>query len=512
MEMLSRINEILWTPLVFFVLGFGLYLTIRTRGLQVRGLPDMLRLITSRESGDAGISSFQALALTLSSRVGVGSIAGVATAIAAGGPGALFWMATMAILGGATAYVESTLAQIYKARVNGTYCGGIPWYIERGLGVRRLALFAAFIALCLYAVFAPGIQSNNIGLAVAASFGINPIYTGAVVVSLLAFIIFGHRRRLIHFVEYMVPFIAGAYILMALVIIGANAGRLPGAIHLILSSAFGLNAVYGGIVGSAIMWGVRRALFANVAGVGEGTFGSAAADVAHPAQQGLVQCFSIYIDTLFVCMATGVMIIITGQYNVLGGGTPITVHLPGVEAGPAFAQAAVNSVFGGLGAPAVTFAISAFAFMTMIAFYYIAETNLSYLCNGRNRLAVQVLRIVTCLSVLNGTIRPSALIWAMGDFGYACLAWTNMLCLVFLARPALLALNDFYTQKARSREPVFDPVRLGIAHTLCWPRGTDTRVVETPTPFTEELVEPLHDDAFSLFTPTMPDTGQEKRP
>ncbi|MEX4004994.1 alanine/glycine:cation symporter family protein [Paraburkholderia sp. EG285A] len=404
----------------FFVLGFGLYLTIKTRFLQVRGLPDMLRLITQRRPGDAGISSFQALAFTLSSRVGVGSIAGVATAIAAGGPGALFWMATMAILGGATAYVESTLAQIYKSRVNGVYSGGIPWYIERGLGLKWLACIAAFAALYLYALFAPGIQSNNIGLAFKSAFGIAPAHSGAVLVCALAFIIFGKRTRLIHFVEFMVPFMAGAYILMAVGIVIANIGALPGAMRLILSSAFGFNAVYGGIVGSAITWGVRRALFANVAGVGEGTFGSAAADVSHPVKQGLVQCFPIYIDTLFVCMATGIMIIITGQFNVMGaGGTAITQHLPGVAAGPAFAQEAVNSVFHGFGAPLVATSIASFAFTTLIAFYYIAETNLSYLLGGRRKWALLVLRVVMCLTVLHGAIEPSELIWAIGDLGYA---------------------------------------------------------------------------------------------
>ncbi|WP_417903672.1 alanine/glycine:cation symporter family protein [Burkholderia cenocepacia] len=482
MEILTRLNELLWSPLVVFVLGFGLYLTIKTGCLQVRGLPDMLRLITQRQPGEAGISSFQALALTLSSRVGVGSIAGVATAIAAGGPGALFWMATMALLGGATAYVESTLAQIYKSKINGVYSGGIPWYIERGLGLKSLACVAAFAALCLYALFAPGIQSNNIGLAFQSAFKISPIYTGSVLVGLLAFIIFGRRTRLIHFVEYMVPFMAGAYILMAVGIVVANFDKLPGAVHLILSSAFGVNAVYGGIVGSAITWGVRRALFANVAGVGEGTFGSAAADVSHPVKQGLVQCFSIYIDTLFVCMATGIMIIITGQYNVLGDAAmPLTVNLPGIEAGPAFAQAAVNSVFHGFGAPFVATSIASFAFTTLIAFYYIAETNLTYLLGGQKKWALFALRVTVCMTVLHGAIESSAVIWAIGDFGYASLAWINMICLVLLSKPALLSLKDYYQQKREGRDPTFDPKKLGIRNAVCWTdRANVEEAEETP--------------------------------
>jgi len=466
MELLKVINSFLWNPLVVFVLGFGLYLTIKTGFLQVRGLPDMVKLIVQKSPGNNGISSFQALALSLSSRVGVGSIAGVATAITVGGPGALFWMAVMAILGGATAFVESTLAQIYKTKINGVYRGGIPFYIEKGLGSKKFACLAAFVALALYAIFAPGIQSNNIGLSFKMAFDIDPFYTGIVIVLIYAFIIFGNPQRLIRYVETVVPFVAGAYILMALVIVLFNIQALPAAIKLVLSSAVGIDSIYGGIVGSAIAWGVRRALFANVAGVGEGTFASAAADVSHPVKQGLVQCFSIYIDTLFVCMATGIMIIITGQYNVITeSGMHITTNLPGVEAGPAYAQAAINHVFAGVGSPFVSIAISFFAFSTVVAFYYIAETNLSYLLGGYRQYAVFILKLVMCLTIFYGAIESAKLIWAIGDVGYASLAWVNMICLVLLAKPALNSLNDYYRQKKLNKDPVFKPKELGIKNT-----------------------------------------------
>lgn len=471
MELLKVINDFLWNPLVIFVLGLGFYFTIKTRFLQVRGLLHMIRLITQPTSGNNGISSFQALALTLSSRVGVGSIAGVATAITIGGPGSLFWMAVMAILGGASAFIESTLAQIYKVKnKDGVYVGGIPYYIDKGMGKKKFAYVAAAVGLLLYTIFAPGIQSNNIGLGFETAFAIPKLYSGIAVTAVLAFIIFGRRTRLIHFVEYMVPFMAGAYILMAIVIVAMNISALPAAIELILSSAFGANSIYGGIVGSAVAWGVRRALFANVAGLGEGTFGSAAADVSHPVKQGLVQCFSIYIDTLFVCMATGIMIIITGQYNVVTeAGVHITTHLPGIEAGPAYAQAAVNTIFPGLGPSFVALSIALFAFTTVVAFYYIAEINLNYLLNGKqSKLATLLLRITLCVVTFYGSIESAKLIWAIGDVGYASLAWINMLCLIVLAKPALIALKDYDQQRKNKIDPIFDPKKLGIKNATSW--------------------------------------------
>ncbi|WP_219419850.1 alanine/glycine:cation symporter family protein, partial [Pseudonocardia nigra] len=286
MEHLATINEWLWNPLIVLSLGFGLYLTVRTRLLQVRRLPDMLRLLRGGEKSTAGISSFQALSLTLSSRVGVGNIAGVATAIAAGGPGALFWMGVMAFLGGATAFVESTLAQIYKDEVDGQYRGGIPYYIEKGLQLRWLAVVAALAALSLYAVLAPGVQSNNIAVSFDTALGIEPWITGLVIVGILGYIIFGGRDRIVNFANKVVPFMAGAYILAALVVLGANITAIPEVIRLVLASAVGADSVFGGIVGAAVAWGVRRAMFSNVAGVGEGTYGSAAAEVTHPAKQG----------------------------------------------------------------------------------------------------------------------------------------------------------------------------------------------------------------------------------
>ncbi|MER7011608.1 alanine/glycine:cation symporter family protein [Saccharopolyspora sp. NPDC000359] len=469
MDVLTQINDWLWAPLVVLVLGFGLVLTVVTRCLQVRLLPEMVRQIVRGEKSEEGISSFQALSLTLSSRIGVGNIAGVATAIAAGGPGALFWMAVMAFLGGATAFVESTLAQVYKRRIDGQFRGGLPYYIEKGLGLRKVAVVAASVAALLYAVLAPGIQSNAISSSFESALGVDPLVTGLVITGALALIIIGGRQRIVKFVEVIVPFMAGLYILAAVVVLASNATALPAAVGLVLSSAFGAHSVFGGILGSAIAWGVRRALFSNVAGVGEGTYGSAAAQVSHPAKQGLVQSFSIYIDTLFICMATGLMIIVTGAYNVEpAGGPALATNLPGTEAGPAYTQAAMDSVFSGTGGPFVAVAIALFAFSTLVAFYYISETNLTYVLDRTPAAGTAVLKVLLLGMTFWGAVQSADLIWAIGDVGYAALAWVNMLCLLFLAKPALRVLRDFDAQRRRGQEPTFDPASIGLTGVECW--------------------------------------------
>ncbi|MFC4565735.1 alanine/glycine:cation symporter family protein [Nocardiopsis mangrovi] len=470
MDVLVSLTDRLWNPLVVLALGLGLVLTVLTRGVQVRRIPDMVRLIVSNERSAAGVSSFQALTLTLSSRIGVGNIAGVATAIAAGGPGSLFWMAVMALLGGATAFVESTLAQIYKSTSQGRFCGGIPYYIEKGLGRKWLATAAAAVALVLYTLLAPGVQANSIAVSVGQATGLSPWVTGALVTAGLGFIVFGGRRRVVAVADTLVPFMAGGYIAVALAVLVVNIAEVPAVVALVLRSAVGADAVFGGIVGLAVAWGVRRALFSNVAGVGEGTFGSAAAEVSHPAKQGLVQAFSIYIDTLFLCMATGFMILVTGNYNVhAAGGGHIVAHVPGVEAGPAYTQAAVDAVLPGVGTYFVALAITLFAFTTLVAFAYIADTNLAYLTRGVSRPACRHgMRAALLTMVFHGSVESADVVWAIGDLGYATLAWINMACIILLARPALVALRDYEAQRRRGLDPTFDPLALGIRNADHW--------------------------------------------
>ncbi|GAA1949391.1 alanine/glycine:cation symporter family protein [Brevibacterium antiquum] len=478
MDITAQLQEIanaMWMPVIVLAIVTGLYFTIRTRVLQIRLFPQMLReLKGDGEVAAGGLTPFQALALTIGNRVGVGNIAGVATAVGWGGPGALFWMGAMAFCGGATAFIESTLAQIYKERVGNELKGGVPYYLYKVFQKRWLGMIAAIIALILYTLLAPGIQANSIAVSAEYAFGIPGWVTGIVVTVVLGAIIWGGRERIIRVVNIVVPIMAVGYISAAIVVLCVNITALPGALGLIISSAFGADQVFGGIVGSAIAWGVRRALFSNVAGVGEGTYAAGAAEVSHPAKQGLVQTFSIYIDTLTVCMLTGLMMVVTGKYNVITeDGQEILVNLPGVEAGTNFTQAAVDTVAVGFGSPFIAASVAMFAITTIVAFYFIADTNLSFIVGEGKKIYVRILELVMLAVCFISCIVDAGAVWAVGDIGYATLGIINFIALILLSRIALKTLKDFDQQRKLGLNPVFDPRRLGIKHADFWERLGD---------------------------------------
>ncbi|HAS9352122.1 TPA: alanine:cation symporter family protein, partial [Enterobacter cloacae] len=380
-ELVGAINGVIWSPaLIFLCLGVGLYFSLRSRFLQLRHLKHMITLMFQGRPTDAGVSSFQALTMTLAGRVGTGNIAGVATAITFGGPGALFWMWIVAFLGASSAFVESTLGQVYKEKINGEYRGGPAFYIEKGLGVKWYAWLFAVVTIFSCGLLLPGVQANSIGASLDIAFGLDPNVTAALLAVLLSFIIFGGVKRIASFSSMVVPFMALGYIIVACVIIAINITELPGVILLIWKSAFGLEAGFGAILGQAIMWGVKRGVYSNEAAQGTGPHASSAAAVSHPVKQGLVQAFSVYIDTLFVCSATGFMLLITGLYNVQGiDGAALYTGIAGVAAGPGYVQTAMESMMPGFGNYFVAVALFFFAFTTIIAYYYIAETNIAFI-------------------------------------------------------------------------------------------------------------------------------------
>jgi alanine or glycine:cation symporter, AGCS family len=469
-DRIYAVGDTLWLVMLFVAMPMGVYLTVRTRFLQVRLFKDMLvQLKGDGQHEEGGLTPFQALALTIGNRVGVGNIAGVATAIGFGGPGALFWMGAMAFFGGATAFVESTLAQIYKERVDGDLQGGVPFYLEKVFQKRWLGVVAAVTALVLYSLLAPGVQATNIGVAAEFGLGVPTWATGLFVTASLGFIIWGGRHRILKFVNVAVPLMALGYLLVTVLVLAFNITEVPAAIGLILSSAFGADSVYGGVVGAAIAWGVRRALFSNVAGVGEGTYAAGAADVSHPAKQGLVQAFSIYIDTLTICMATGLMLVVSGKYNVVTtDGTVVKTNLPGIEAGPNFTQSAVETVWEPAGGPFIAIAVALFALTTIVAFYFIAEANLAYLVRHRNPVYVRILEVAILVVVFYSTIQDAGLVWATADIGYGSLGIINFIALIFLSGIALRALSDYDQQRGAGLDPVFDPTSLGIKHANFW--------------------------------------------
>ncbi len=481
----SQVSTIIWTPAIYLCLGAGLFFSVLTRFVQVRLFREMIRLLFSSKSSDRGISSFQALSVSLSGRVGTGNIAGVAAAIGFGGPGAVFWMWVVAFLGAATAYVESTLGQIYKEEDEGQLRGGPAFYIEKAMGQKWYAWIFAITTIIATGLLLPTVQANSIGNAAEValgagriistdlgSIGTTKLATAVVVVVILGGIIFGGVKRIAHVAQVVVPFMALAYIMTAVIIIALNISELPRVVGLIVGDAF--TPMAG--VGAAIGWGVKRGVYSNEAGQGTGPHAAAAAEVQHPAQQGLVQAFSVYIDTLFICSATAFMILITGAYNIHTGDGGFFVQnlaadLPANS--PAFTQFAVESVFQGVGKPFVAVALFFFAFTTLLAYYYIAETNIAYL---RRTFKVPgdmlVLKVALMASVFYGAVKTANLAWDLGDIGVGLMAWLNIvaiLILYFMAKPALKALKDYEAQmKAGVTEYTFDPDALGIKNADFW--------------------------------------------
>jgi len=467
----STLNDIIWSlPLIILCLGTGIYFSLRTRFLQVRYFKEMIRLLFQGKESDKGVSSFQAFAIAISGRVGTGNIAGVATAIAIGGPGAIFWMWTIAFLGASSAYIEATLGQIYKQVVNGEFRGGPSYYIEKGLGAKWYAVIFSIATILSMTFFLPAVQSNSIAAGMQNAFNIPPLYTGIAVAIGLAMVIFGGVKRIGHVAQVVVPFMAFAYILMAVVIIALNITHVPDVIMLIFKSAFSFEPAFAGIVGLAIMWGVKRGIYSNEAGQGTAPHAAAAAEVSHPAKQGLVQAFSVYIDTLFVCTATAFMILFTGQYNVVEpSGGFIIENLVGVNFGPEYTQAAVESVFPGFGSAFVAISLLFFAFTTLMAYYYMAETNVTYLDqNRKHKWLINLLRLLTLATVVYATMVEAGAAWGLGDIGVGLMAWLNIIAILILQKPALKALKDYHKQKKEGKDPVFNPDELGIKNADYW--------------------------------------------
>lgn len=470
-SIISYVNDLVWSnALIILCMGAGIYFSVVTRFVQLRYFKHMIQLLFQGKSSDKGVSSFQAFAIAISGRVGTGNIAGVATAIAMGGPGAIFWMWLIAFLGSASAFIEATLGQIYKQVNNGQYRGGPSFYIEKGLGIRWYAVVFSVATILSTAFFLPGVQSNSIALSMQNAFDMPVAYTGIIIVAILGLIIFGGVKRIGKVAEIVVPFMAGAYILVAIVIIVLNIEKVPAMFSLIFSSAFGLEPLFGGVFGLAIAWGVKRGIYSNEAGQGTAPHAAAAAEAKHPVTQGLVQAFSVYVDTLFVCSATAFMILITGQYNVLNpAGGFLVENIPGAQIGAEYTQSAVNTEFPALGSGFVAFSLLFFAFTTIMAYYYIAETNLSYLDKKSWKWGLWALRLLLLVATFYGSIKTAESAWTLGDIGVGLMAWLNVIAIILLRKPALLALKDYQSQRKQGvKEPVFDPKSLGIKNTEVW--------------------------------------------
>ena len=445
-ELLNQVNDALWGYcLIAALVGCGLWFTWRMRFVQFRMLPEMLRLLTDSSVRPKGaerhISSFQAFAVSLASRVGTGNLAGVATAIAVGGPGAVFWMWVMAVFGAATAFVESTLGQLFKQPHSDSFIGGPAYYIQRGLHCRWMAVLFAVLITVAFGLANNSVQTNTICGAMQGAFGWSPVVVGVVLMVLTLVIVFGGIQRIAHVSSVLVPVMAVGYFVLAVVIIVMNIQLVPHVLRVIIESAFGLEQAVGGTVGAAIMNGVKRGLFSNEAGEGSAPNAAATAAVSHPVKQGLIQALGVFTDTLVVCSCTAFIILISGLYAV--------PELNGIM----LTQRALESEVGAWGPTFIAVAIFLFAYSSIIGNYYYGEANVRFMTDSR--AAMTTYRLLSGgLMVMFGALTTLEVVWSMIDFCMALLTACNLVAIVILGRYAFRLLDDYRQQK---RQGILSP-------------------------------------------------------
>lgn len=461
MELLTTINDAVWTYFLIAVLiCCGLYFTIKTRGVQFRMIGEMVRLLTDSATGSKEqkhISSFQAFAVSVATRVGTGNLAGVATAIAIGGPGSVFWMWCIALIGSATAFVESTLAQLYKRRSTDSFIGGPAYYILHGLHSKWMAALFAVLLTLTFGLSYNSIQSNTICSAMNEAFGWSPTVVGIVITVVALFIVFGGIQRIANVSSVVVPVMAIGYFILAAVIIIMNISHVPHILRLIVEDAFGFKQVAGGGLGMTIMTGVKRGLFSNEAGEGSAPNVAATAATSHPVKQGLIQALSVFTDTLLVCSCTAFIILISGLYTSGSNGIALT-------------QSALHQQIGSAGPIFVAVAIFLFAFSSIIGNYYYGEANIRFLSNSKRLLTVY--RFLSAgVFVMWGAIASLEVVWGVGDLFMAALTVCNLVAITWLSRYVFRLLSDYRKQKREGiKEPVFRKDKLPeIAEDIeCW--------------------------------------------
>lgn len=455
-ELITSVNDAVWGyVLIIALVGCGLWFTWRTHFVQFRMIGEMLRVLTDsavdtveehvREMGpkQRRISSFQAFAVSVATRVGTGNLAGVASAIAIGGPGAVFWMWMIALVGSATAFVESTLAQLFKQKHKDSFIGGPAYYIQRGLHKRWMAVTFAVLITCQFGLSNNSIQANTICGAMQEAFGWSPAWVGLVLAALGLIIVFGGIQRIAMVCGVLVPLMALGYLLLAIVIVVMNIELVPHVFKVIVLDAFGIEQVAGGGIGTTIMYGVKRGLFSNEAGEGSAPNVAATASTTHPVKQGLIQALGVFTDTLLVCSCTAFIILISGLYNV--------PELNGI----ALTQSALQSEVGAVGPVFVAIAIFLFAFSSIIGNYYYGEANIRFITP--NTTIMTVYRICSAgVMVIFGAIASFELVWNIVDFFMAFLTACNLIAIVLLGRYAFRLLDDYRSQKRQGiKEPTF---------------------------------------------------------
>ena len=447
-ELIAPLNDFLWSYiLIVALIGSGLWFTWRTHFVQFRMVGEMIRLLADSSipsiKGKRHISSFQAFAISVATRVGTGNLAGVATAIFIGGPGAVFWMWIIALIGSATAFVESTLGQLFKCHYNEWFIGGPAYYIQRGLHCRWMSVLFAILLIITFGLSYNSIQSNTICSAMQQAFGWSPLWVGIVLSAVGLIIVFGGIRRIAHVSSILVPIMAIGYFILAAVIVVMNIEQMPHVMKVIVLNAFGIEQAAGGGIGATMMIGIRRGLFSNEAGEGSAPNVAATASVSHPVKQGLIQALGVFTDTLLVCSCTAFIILISGLYQ--------TPELNGI----ALTQSALESEVGSLGPVFIAVAILLFAFSSIIGNYYYGEANIRFLT--QNKTVVTVYRIFSAgVLVMFGALATLELVWSLGDLCMALLTACNLIAIVSLGRYVFRLLDDYRRQKRQGiKDPVF---------------------------------------------------------
>lgn len=454
------LNDFLWSyVLIVMLVGLGIYFTVRTGFVQFKMLKEMFLLLgegaLKGKDGHNGISSFQAFCISTASRVGTGNLAGVAIAISIGGPGAVFWMWVMAIIGASSSFVESTLAQIYKEREGDHFRGGPAYYMEKALGQKWMGILFSIIISIVFGLIFNSVQANTITLAFEKAFSVNRGALGIVLSIMTAIIIFGGVKRIAKFVEYIVPIMAVAYVLIALFVIVKNIGMIPHVFGQIIEGAFGFNQAIGGGVGTIVMQGVKRGLFSNEAGMGSAPNAAATANVSHPVKQGLIQTLGVFTDTLLICSATAFIILISDE------------SFKGVSDGIQLTQDALVSQVGSWGSIFIAICIFMFAFSSVIGNYYYGEANIEFL-NG-SKFILNIYRAFVVGMVMFGSLAKIQVVWDMADLFMGIMAIINLIAIGLLGKFAIAALKDYISQKRKGLNPQFRKSSIpGLKNVECW--------------------------------------------
>lgn len=459
---IQAVTGVLYQPFIvplFLIIG-GLYFTIRTGLLQIRMFPEACKVIMEKPQNEKSISSFGALMVSTASRVGTGNIFGVATAICLGGPGAIFWMWITAFIGGASAFVESTLAQIYKKKnTDGSCFGGPAYYMKDALGQRWLGVVFSILILLTYALGYNMLAAYNLQSTFASFSFYNdntPIIIGVILALLFGAVILGGARRLVNVTGLLVPVMGVAYVILAIVVLVINAGNIGSMFAAIFESAFDFKAIFGGFSGSCIMWGIKRGLYSNEAGMGSAPNAAARADVSHPVKQGLVQMLSVFIDTLLICTATALMCLSTGI------GTSGFVS-DGAADAAGYVSTSLNHVFGGLGPIFLAIAMTLFAFTTLIGNYSYCESCIAFIMKRQPSHKFLVgFRLLATVIVFLGAVATASLVWDLADMCQGLMVVCNVPAILILSAPAFRALKDYNKQKKEGKNPVFKASDIGL--------------------------------------------------